>query len=431
MAIQIQLRRDTAANWTSVNPTLAQGEIGFETDTIKLKIGDGTTAWNSLTYFGGGGATVFTDLTDVPNSYTGCGGCIVAVNGAETGLEFIAAGGSMVYPSAGIALSTGSAWDTSITDNSSNWNTAYSWGDHSLAGYLTDAPSDNKIYGRCDGTWAEVTGGVSYWTYDNGCLFPANTTDRVLVGLASTSDTDTPLQVYNASNAVGQVAIFDGIGQDGANHELYLTVGCLASDGGGILRYAKDTNIFSFGIHGHSAPGFSVGIDAATNPIVMVSSITDDLSGALLQTPSLSINSAYQFPSAIGSSGCVLASPASGTMLEWVAAGSGSQTPWTQDIDADNYALIDVACISFDTGAFTCYTRISSPAEYKFRIEDTSFNICRDINPFYRSNLSTLAQDGDVLTYDSGTNTYYPAVGGGSADFGALNAILKDYFNAL
>ena len=48
MAIQIQLRRDTAANWTSNNPTLAEGEIGVETDTTIFKIGDGSTAWNSL-----------------------------------------------------------------------------------------------------------------------------------------------------------------------------------------------------------------------------------------------------------------------------------------------------------------------------------------------------------------------------------------------
>lgn len=47
---QIQVRRDAASNWTSTNPTLAQGEIGFETDTGKFKIGDGTTAWTSLTY---------------------------------------------------------------------------------------------------------------------------------------------------------------------------------------------------------------------------------------------------------------------------------------------------------------------------------------------------------------------------------------------
>ena len=50
MADMIQIRRDTAANWTSANPILAQGELGVETDTSKIKIGDGTTAWSSLDY---------------------------------------------------------------------------------------------------------------------------------------------------------------------------------------------------------------------------------------------------------------------------------------------------------------------------------------------------------------------------------------------
>lgn len=49
-------RNDTAANWTSVNPILAKGEQGLETDTNKLKAGDGVTAWNSLIYITGGSA---------------------------------------------------------------------------------------------------------------------------------------------------------------------------------------------------------------------------------------------------------------------------------------------------------------------------------------------------------------------------------------
>lgn len=47
MASQIQLRRDTAANWSSVNPVLAQGEPGVETDAGGFKIGDGVTPWNN------------------------------------------------------------------------------------------------------------------------------------------------------------------------------------------------------------------------------------------------------------------------------------------------------------------------------------------------------------------------------------------------
>jgi hypothetical protein len=46
----IQVRRDTAANWASTNPTLAAGEIGFESNTNKFKFGTGSTAWNSLAY---------------------------------------------------------------------------------------------------------------------------------------------------------------------------------------------------------------------------------------------------------------------------------------------------------------------------------------------------------------------------------------------
>lgn len=47
---QIQTRRGTAASWTSTNPTLAAGEFGYETDTGKFKIGNGSTAWASLAY---------------------------------------------------------------------------------------------------------------------------------------------------------------------------------------------------------------------------------------------------------------------------------------------------------------------------------------------------------------------------------------------
>ena len=61
---QIQFRRDTAANWTSTNPTLAAGELGFETDTGLFKIGNGSTAWTSLTYAVSVTASSTTTLTN-------------------------------------------------------------------------------------------------------------------------------------------------------------------------------------------------------------------------------------------------------------------------------------------------------------------------------------------------------------------------------
>ena len=50
MITKLILKRDAAADWASNNPTLAQAEIGIETDTDKLKIGDGSSAWNTLGY---------------------------------------------------------------------------------------------------------------------------------------------------------------------------------------------------------------------------------------------------------------------------------------------------------------------------------------------------------------------------------------------
>jgi hypothetical protein len=50
MAVQIQLRNDTAENWANANPILAQGEIGIENDTKLIKVGDGIENWNDLPY---------------------------------------------------------------------------------------------------------------------------------------------------------------------------------------------------------------------------------------------------------------------------------------------------------------------------------------------------------------------------------------------
>ncbi len=101
--IAIKHRRDTAANWTANNPVLLDGQFGIETDTYTdsggfryylIKLGNGVTAWASLPYMrlsaigGGGGASAFVDLTDVPNSYTGQAGKYLKVTELENGVEF-------------------------------------------------------------------------------------------------------------------------------------------------------------------------------------------------------------------------------------------------------------------------------------------------------------------------------------------------------
>ncbi len=71
MTTLIKQRRDTAANWTSANPTLAIGELGWETDTRKAKLGDGSTAWTGLSYIVGPDSSALNAGTSFAGDVTG------------------------------------------------------------------------------------------------------------------------------------------------------------------------------------------------------------------------------------------------------------------------------------------------------------------------------------------------------------------------
>lgn len=70
MADKIQLRRDSASNWTANNPILLEGEIGVEFNTaqlnsssiLRMKIGNGVNAWNNLPYINTGSFTPATNV---------------------------------------------------------------------------------------------------------------------------------------------------------------------------------------------------------------------------------------------------------------------------------------------------------------------------------------------------------------------------------
>ena len=101
---QFQFRRGTAAQWTSANPTLAAGEFGYETDTGKAKIGDGTTAWASLSY-----------------ALTGALGTITGVT-AGTGLSGGGSSGSItVSLSTPVSVANGGTGITSFGTGVATW----------------------------------------------------------------------------------------------------------------------------------------------------------------------------------------------------------------------------------------------------------------------------------------------------------------------
>ena len=93
---QIQFRRGTAAQWSSTNPTLAAGELGYETDTGNFKIGNGSTAWNSLSVLNGITASTTATFTNktinlANNTLTGT---LAEFNTACSDADFVSIAGS-------------------------------------------------------------------------------------------------------------------------------------------------------------------------------------------------------------------------------------------------------------------------------------------------------------------------------------------------
>jgi len=119
-------------------------------------------------------------------------GTNVSLSQSGNDITINSSGGTMVYPGSGIAISTGSAWGTSITDNSSNWNnsvwtltTTGNSGSASKAGNtlnvptytlaglggISDAPNNTSFYIRGGGLWNELTFTTNQWSTETRLSF--------------------------------------------------------------------------------------------------------------------------------------------------------------------------------------------------------------------------------------------------------------------
>jgi hypothetical protein len=105
--VKMAQRRDTAANWTSANPTLLAGEIGIESDTNKIKLGTGSTSWTSLSY------TPWSQVSAYPlvNADIASAAAI-----AYSKLATLTSGNILVGSSANVATSTTVSGDVSISN---------------------------------------------------------------------------------------------------------------------------------------------------------------------------------------------------------------------------------------------------------------------------------------------------------------------------
>ena len=137
MATRIKLRRATAANWTSANPILALGEPGLETDTRKIKYGDGSTTWNSLSYAYAGSGGTGSDYTLPTATGSLLGGIKVGARLTITDgvLSADAQGGTYTLPTATGSVLGGVKIGNGITiDGNGAISSAASTGDFTFTG---------------------------------------------------------------------------------------------------------------------------------------------------------------------------------------------------------------------------------------------------------------------------------------------------------
>ena len=156
---------------------------------------------------------------------------------------------SMVYPGAGIAVSTGTAWGTSLTDNSANWNTSFGWGNHASAGYLTGITS------------SQVTTALGYTPYN-----ATNPSGYITSAALSTYATQTYVGTQIANLVASSPAALDTLNELAAalgNDAAFSTTVSTAL--GNRLRVDINTQGLSATLQGYGRTNLGLGTAAVSN----------------------------------------------------------------------------------------------------------------------------------------------------------------------
>ena len=170
----MQQRRGTAAQWTAANPILAAGEIGFETDTSKFKMGNGSSTWTALQYFANaselsaliGGAGTFLDtlgelaaaIDDDPQFYLTIGTTITNHANASTLVHGIADTAALALKSEVESASSGAA--SALSTHASDTTLVHGIADTSLLATTSDVEDATSGAASALGDHAALTENV-------------------------------------------------------------------------------------------------------------------------------------------------------------------------------------------------------------------------------------------------------------------------------
>lgn len=204
---QIQFRRGTAAQWTASNPVLAQGELGYETDTGNFKIGNGSTAWNSLAVLNGITASTTATFTNktinlASNTLTGT---IAQFNTALSDGDFATLAGSETLTNKTINLAnntlsaTSAQIATAVSDETGSGSLVFG-----TAPTLSTPSINNPRWGYS--TTATAAGTTTLTATSNFIqLFTGTTTQTVVMPVTSTLVAGQSWEINN--NSTGTLTV--------------------------------------------------------------------------------------------------------------------------------------------------------------------------------------------------------------------------------
>jgi hypothetical protein len=198
MATRMQQRRGTAAQWTAANPVLAAGEIGFETDTNKFKMGNGSSAWSALQYFANAAElqTAITSLIDAaPETLNTLNELAGAINDDP---QFFATVGQNLTNHINDSTMIHGIADTADLALKSDVNTAASDAASALSTHASDT---TLVHGIADTSALALQSDVQTAASDAASALSTHASDTTLVhGIADTSVLATQTDVQTAAN---------------------------------------------------------------------------------------------------------------------------------------------------------------------------------------------------------------------------------------
>ena len=226
--VQLKLRSDTAANWTSANPTLLSGELGRETDTGKIKIGNGSTAWTALAYQPFGAPITNADISAtaeiaVSKLADGTARQLLQTDAAGTGVEWASnvdvPGTLDVTGAATFDAAVTIAGDLTVNGTTTNINTTnlvvedknIILGDVTTPSDITADGGGITLKGATDKTitWSDTT---DSWTFNQPTITTGTSTAASFIPTDSTAPSNglylpSSNNVAISTNGTGRIAI--------------------------------------------------------------------------------------------------------------------------------------------------------------------------------------------------------------------------------